>query len=205
MNEFKPLARSFYEPSARVVAKRLLGHYLLRRTPGGYCGGAIVETEAYVQNDPACHAFVGLTNRTRTMFGRPGHAYVYLIYGFYNCFNTVCCEEGIAEAVLIRAIEPMFEIERMQKNRGRQEHLHLASGPGKLCVAMDIRRTHDQGDLTDVQSEVIVAENSQFAKYRRKNGGVHVTTRIGINKAADWPLRFYLKDSPYVSKRDKGA
>lgn len=202
-NSFRPLPHAFYEPSARVVARRLLGHFLLRRTPEGIIGGPIVETEAYVQNDPACHAFVGLTNRTRVMFGPPGRAYVYLIYGFYYCFNTVCCAEGIAEAVLVRAIEPQLNIETMQENRGRHEHMHLASGPGKLCLALNIRKHHDGADLANADSEVFVAENPAVAKYRRKNGGIYTTTRVGINKAADWPLRFYLKESPFVSKRDR--
>ena len=84
MNHLKPLPREFYLPSAKVVAPRLLGHYLLRRTPHGLAGGPIVETEAYIKNDPACHGYIGPTNRNRVMFGPPGRAYVYLIYGFYN-------------------------------------------------------------------------------------------------------------------------
>jgi DNA-3-methyladenine glycosylase len=87
--EWKALPRQFFEPSAKMVAPRLLGHWLIRRTPQGFSGGPIVETEAYLANDPGSHAFVGMTNRNRIMFGRPGHAYVYLIYGFYHCFNTV--------------------------------------------------------------------------------------------------------------------
>src|SRR5688572_25369245 len=103
--EFRPLPRSFYVPTAKVVAPRLLGHWLIRRTPEGFSGGPIIETEAYITDDPGCHAYVGPTNRNRMMFGDPGHAYVYLIYGFYHCFNTVCRPQGQGEAVLIRGVE----------------------------------------------------------------------------------------------------
>ena len=105
MKNFSPLPRGFYEPSAKVVAQELLGHFLIRNTPDGFCGGPIVETEAYLVGDAACHAAPGPTNRNRVMFGHPGHAYVYLIYGFHFCVNAVCRPAGIAEALLIRAVE----------------------------------------------------------------------------------------------------
>src|ERR1051325_7129429 len=108
MKNFSPLSRTFYEPSAKVVAPELLGHFLIRNTPDGPCGGAIVETEAYLVDDAACHGAPGETKRNRVMFGHPGHCYVYLIYGFHFCVNTVCRPAGIAEAVLIRAIEVNF-------------------------------------------------------------------------------------------------
>src|SRR5258708_31951419 len=99
MNDFKPLARSFYEPSAEVIAPRLLGHWLIRNTPDGPVGGPIVETEAYLAEDAACHAAPGLTERNRVMFGPPGHAYVYFVYGTHFCVNAVCQPKGTAEAV----------------------------------------------------------------------------------------------------------
>src|SRR5262249_46666377 len=165
--ELKPLARSFYEPSAKVVAPRLLGHWLIRRTPKGIAGGHIVETEAYVKNDPACHAYVGLTNRNRVMWGEPGRAYVYLIYGFYFCFNTVCCPHGEAEAVLVRAVDVLFGRNWMQQNRPVTHETSLTSGPGKLCVAMKIDRSLDAADLCDTTSPIFVAENPELRRFRR--------------------------------------
>src|SRR5687767_9203854 len=128
VNEFKPFPRSFYEPSAKAVASQLLGHWLVRRTPEGFSGGAIVETEAYITGDPGCHAYVGPTNRNRMMFGEPGHAYIYLIYGFYNCFNTVCRPRGCGEAVLVRAIEAQFGVDWMRGNRPVEKDTQLTSG-----------------------------------------------------------------------------
>src|SRR2546430_1487789 len=108
MIKFSALPESFYALSAKVVAPRLLGHWLVRNTPEGPCGGPIVEVEAYLRNDPACHGAPGPTPRNRVMFGAPGHGYVYLIYGYHFCVNAVCQPAGVAEAVLIRAIEPAF-------------------------------------------------------------------------------------------------
>jgi DNA-3-methyladenine glycosylase len=201
--DFTALPRSFYDPSAKVVAQRLLGHYLIRRTPEGFCGGPIVETEAYVKEDPACHAFVGLTNRNRVMWGNPGHAYVYLIYGFYFCFNTVCRPQGQAEAVLVRAIEAKFGLDFMGQNRPVQHQTQLTSGPGKLCVAMRIDRSFDGADLCDANSPIFIAQNPQLRTFRRALGPMVTTTRIGLTQAADWPLRYYLEKSPFVSKKVK--
>jgi DNA-3-methyladenine glycosylase len=201
ISEFKPLPRSFYEPSAKVVAPRLLGHWLIRRTPGGFAGGRIVETEAYVKNDPACHAFVGVTNRNRIMWGEPGRAYVYLIYGFYYCFNTVCRPHGDAEAVLVCAVDVVFGGEWMKMNRPVTQEAQLTSGPGKLCVAMKIDRSLDGADLCDAESPVFVAENRELRSFRRKFGPVITTTRIGLTQAADWPLRYYLEKSAFVSRK----
>ena len=203
MLAFTPLPREFYLPSAKVVAPRLLGHYLLRRTPHGLAGGPIVETEAYIKNDPACHGYIGPTNRNRALFGHPGHAYVYLIYGFYNCFNTVCCPEHHGEAVLIRAIEPAVDLDWMRANRPVEKITALTSGPGKLCVALDINRTLDRVDLCDANSPVFVAENPDLKTFRRRLAPRITTTRIGINVAADWPLRYYLQGSHFVSKKIK--
>src|SRR4051812_11365532 len=180
ISEFKPLPRSFYEPSAKVVAPRLLGHWLIRRTPGGFAGGRIVETEAYVKDDPACHAFVGLTNRNRVMWGEPGRAYVYLIYGFYFCFNTVCRPQGEAEAVLVRGIEARFGLYFMRQNRPVAHEAQLTSGPGKLCVAMGIDRSLDGVDLCSIESPVFVAENPEVKRLRRAIGPMITTTRIGL-------------------------
>ena len=137
---FEPLPRSFYEPSAKVVARRLLGHWLLRQTAEGLCGGPIVETEAYLEGDAACHAASGLSARNRVMFGRPGHAYVYFIYGAHYCVNAVCLPGGRAEAVLIRAVEPSLGEDLLRKRRPALLPRELASGPAKLCQAMAIDR-----------------------------------------------------------------
>src|SRR5205085_3960555 len=143
-----PLPTPFYEPSAELVAPKLLGHLLLRRTPeGAWAGGAIVETEAYLANDPACHGFRRETTRNRSMYGPPGRAYVYFIYGNYFCCNAVCAHQGRAEAVLIRAIEPMFGQVWMQKNRPVTKSRDLTSGPSKLCLALHLEREFDDADL----------------------------------------------------------
>src|ERR1041385_4535203 len=117
MKKLVALPRSFYEPSAKVVARELLGHFLIRNTSSGPCGGEIVETEAYVENDPACHGAPGPTKRNRVMFGPPGHVYVYLIYGFHFCVNAVCRPPGVGEAVLLRAVETTFGEEFMRHER----------------------------------------------------------------------------------------
>ncbi len=197
-----PLPRSFYEPSAKIVAPKLLGHLLLRRTPGGgWAGGVIVETEAYLANDPACHGFRRETLRNRSMYGPPGRAYVYFIYGNYFCFNAVCAPERVAEAVLIRAIEPTFGEEWMRMNRPVREQRDRTSGPAKLCLALDIRREHDARDLCDVNTGLIIAHNEHRRRFINQHKPVITTTRIGISVAEDLPLRFYLEKSAFVSKR----
>ena len=199
--KFKPLPRAFFEPSAEVVAPLLLGHYLIHRTETGPVGGIIVEVEAYLDKDPACHAYRGESPRNRTMFGPPGHSYVYLIYGFHFCVNTVCRPKGIAEGILIRAVHPLFGLEEMRKNRGEVPERHLTSGPGKLCAALGITRQLDGADLCNPASLILVAENQQKPETLKQLAPPVQTTRIGISKAADWPLRWYLGGSPYISKR----
>src|SRR5882724_4890154 len=149
MPQYMPLAREFFLPSAKVVAPRVLGHWLIRQTPSGLCGGIIVETEAYLVDDPACHGAPGLTTRNRVMFGGPGHAYVYLIYGYHFCVNAVCRPSGVAEAVLIRAIEPNFGAEFRKSQRGVARARDLTNGPAKLCEALRIDRSLDGVDICD--------------------------------------------------------
>src|SRR5579862_970546 len=200
MKRFSPLPRSFYEPSAKIVAPDLLGHFLIRNTPNGPCGGAIVETEAYLVGDAACHAAPGPTNRNRVMFGHPGHAYVYLIYGFHFCVNAVCRPAGIAEALLIRAVEAAVGEKLMAGRRAVAKPRELTNGPGKLCQAMDITRRLDGADLCDRGSELFIAENPDLKKFRKEKGPMVTTTRIGITKDAALPLRFYLANSEFVSR-----
>jgi DNA-3-methyladenine glycosylase len=201
MDDFKPLPRRFYEPSARVVAPALLGHWLIRNTPSGPCGGPIVETEAYLVGDPACHGAPGPTARNRVMFGEPGHAYVYFIYGNYFCMNVVCQPPGIAEAVLIRAVEIGLGEELMLKRRPKAALRDLSNGPGRLCLAMDIDRGLDGADLCDAHSPLFVARNPALARFRKEHGPIVTTTRVGLTKAAHLPLRFFLAGSAFVSRR----
>ncbi|HWX18843.1 MAG TPA: DNA-3-methyladenine glycosylase [Candidatus Binatia bacterium] len=203
MTDFVALPRWFYEPSAKIVARRLLGHFLIRKTPNGPCGGPIVETEAYLCDDAACHAARGLTARNRVMFGPAGHGYVYFIYGNHFCVNAVCRAEGIAEAVLIRAMEASFGESLMRQHRTVSKSRDLTSGPGKLCEALDIGRELDGVDLCDSQALLFIARNPEVKKFRRKQGPTRTTTRIGITRAAHLPLRFYLAGSEFVSGRER--
>jgi DNA-3-methyladenine glycosylase len=196
-----PLARRFYEPSAAQIAPKLLGHFLIRNTASGPCGGVIVEAEAYLTDDPACHAFNGETARNRSMFGPPGHAYVYFIYGNHWCVNVVCRPKGHGEAVLIRAMEPVVGEEWMRTRRSASRTFELTNGPGKLCAALEIDRALDGADLCDAASSLWIARNPARAAFVHDRGPLAATPRIGITRAAELPLRFYLAGSPFVSRR----
>jgi DNA-3-methyladenine glycosylase len=203
-----PLERSFYMGSAREVARALLGHWLLRRLsiPDAgedtkWCGGEIVETEAYLADDPACHAYVRETARNRTMWGEAGRAYVFTIYGAYKCFNAVCGPPGVAEAVLIRAVRPTIGAARMKEWRAVTRDHDLLSGPSKLCQALDIGRGLDGTDLCDAGSPVVLARNPERESFVRTLGPLVVCTRIGISRGAELPLRFYGRDDPNISKK----
>ena len=201
MAKLDPLAEEFYLPGAETVAPLLLGHWLVRNTPGGPSGGIIVETEAYLAHDPSCHGYNRETPRNRAMYGPPGRAYVYFIYGNHWCFNAVCRPAGVAEAVLVRAIEPSFGVEWMRTNRPVAEAVNLTNGPAKFCAALKIDRTLDAADLCNRESPIFIAENPERHQLLDALGPLTTTTRIGITKAADWPLRFYLGGSRYVSRR----
>jgi DNA-3-methyladenine glycosylase len=196
-----PLPTTFFKPSAEAVARALLGNWLIRNTPDGPCGGPIVETEAYLTGDPACHAFNGQTDRNRVMWGPPGHTYVYFIYGNHWCVNAVCRPAGIAEAVLIRAIEPVVGVELMRARRGVDRAHDLTNGPGKLCAAMDIDRSMNGVDLCDAKSPLFIARNPQIKSFLRERGPMITTARIGITRASTLPLRFHLGGSPFVSRK----
>ena len=201
MMNFVALPQSFYEPSAEVVAPRLLGQWLIRKTAKGLCGGPIVETEAYLVDDPASHGFVGETSRNRAMYGPPGRAYVYLIYGTHFCVNAVCRRAGHAEAVLIRAIEAEYGENLMRENRRDVKPFSLTNGPGKLCAAMGINRKLDGTNLCDSEAALFIAANPNRKLFRKKRGPVIETTRIGISQAAHLRLRFYLDGSAFISRR----
>ncbi len=198
--KLQPLPRSFYSPSADVVAPRLLGHWLVRRTPEGMCGGPIVELEAYLADDPACHAFRGETQRNRAMFGEQGRAYVYLIYGYHHCVNSVYQPQGVGEAVLMRAIEPALGQDLMRQWRPVKRDHELTNGPAKLCQAMKIDRELDGVDLRNADSPLFIAENQALREFLKRTGPVLKTTRVGITKAAHLPLRFLLSESRFVSR-----
>jgi DNA-3-methyladenine glycosylase len=183
----------------------LLGHFLLRKTSEGLCGGAIVETEAYLSDDPASHGYGRKTPRNQVMYGLPGRAYVYFIYGNHWCFNTVCQPPGIAEGVLVRAVEPLFGKEIMAAARKVTSEIQLTNGPGKLCQAMKIDRELDGANLSDPQSQVFIARNPDLKELLERQGPTIAGPRIGLTKAAHLSLRFYLAESPFVSRRAKAA
>lgn len=160
----------------------------------------IVETEAYLANDPACHGFKGKTPRNAAMFGPAGRAYVYFIYGNHWCFNAVCHREGVAEAVLIRAISADFGVDWMREQRHVTKLRELTNGPAKLCAALGIDRRINGMSLFGGDSEVVIARNSRRAQALAKWGPLETTRRIGITLAADWPLRFALSGSEFVSR-----
>ena len=194
------MARNFFDAPPEQVARALLGKILVRRGTGGPLAGRIVETEAYLgERDPAAHAASGRTARNAVLYGPPGHAYVYSIYGLHYCFNVSCLPEGVPGCVLLRALEPLEGAAEMRRHRGLSESadLHrLASGPGKLCQAFGITRTTDNGiDLTSVESLLGLVEDGFLCEE------IRAATRIGIRKAADLPLRFFLAGHDCVSGR----
>ena len=191
----KVLQREFYNRDPITVAKELLGKVLVRETPEGVTAGVIVETEAYLaQGDPANHAFRGMTSRNKSMFGPPGHAYVYRIHRVC-CLNVVTEPEGVPSAVLIRALMPIEGIEMMRERLGRFDSLPT-TGPGKLCKAMAIDLSLDGWDLT-LGEQLWVVEGNEPVEFAESD--IAVTTRIGVTAAKDLPLRFFLKRQPFVN------
>ncbi|MDP9054598.1 MAG: DNA-3-methyladenine glycosylase [Acidobacteriota bacterium] len=184
------LPRAFYNRATVEVARALLGTVLVHEETAG----RIVETEAYLGGDDlASHSAAGITDRTRVIFGPPGHAYVYLSYGMHDCLNIVAEPRGTPGCVLIRALEPLtgLDIMRARRPRARSDR-DLASGPGKLTRAMGITRLHSGADMTRGNLVVQTGE-SEIVE-------VAVAPRIGITKCADWPLRFYIPGNPFVSR-----
>jgi DNA-3-methyladenine glycosylase len=189
-----PLPVRFYDRPTEIVARELLGAVLECTTDDGVTRGRIVETEAYLgPDDPACHAAAGLTQRTQHLFGPPGQAYVYLIYGMYWCFNAVTRERGHGAAVLVRAVHPLDGVELMRRRRPRaKQERELTNGPGKLCLAMGIVGSMSGASLRD--GPVVIRSAPAVP-----DADVVVTPRIGITQAAEWPLRYLVRDDPYVS------
>lgn len=182
------LPAAFYDREPDRVARELLGAVLRMEDGPDVVSGRIVETEAYLgPHDPASHSAVGRTARTWHMFGPPGTAYVYFIYGMHWCVNAVTREEGYGSAVLIRALEPLEGVERMRARRPRaRRDADLCNGPGKLCAALGITRDFDGASLTGGSALTICAGTPIPAAH------IAIGPRIGISKAVDWPLRFVL-------------
>jgi DNA-3-methyladenine glycosylase len=188
----------FYLQDVRQVARQLLGKRLVRQTDRGVVMGMIVETEAYAFDDPASHSFRGHTNRNAPMFGPPGRAYVYFSYGVHDMLNVVTSPEGIAEAVLLRAVFPLDGIKAMRINRANSDiPLHkIASGPGCVARAFGITHKDDNGiDLTSNKSAIWIGRGDTI-----QAEDIVQTTRIGITKAVELPWRYYIRGNPAVSR-----
>lgn len=201
------IERMFYARSALEVAKDLLGKTIVHKVDGVTLKGKIVETEAYIGAiDKASHAYGGKkTERVMPLYGKPGTAYVYLIYGMYHCFNVITKIEGEAEGVLIRAIEPLEGIEKMAHLRykksiseiSKTQFKNLTTGPGKLCIALNIDKNNNKQDLCN--------EGTLYIEYNDKGRfNIVESKRIGIDyaeEAKDFLWRFYIEDNPWVSKK----
>jgi DNA-3-methyladenine glycosylase len=194
----RALPRSFYDRDPRMVGPDLLGKILVRRVGRRLLTGRIVEIEAYLgAEDPAAHASVGKTARNAVLFGPPGHAYVYFIYGNHYCLNVSCLPDGTPGGILFRAVEPIYGMEAMFKLRGIDESSdlrRLTRGPGRLAAAFGITRDRDNGkDLTDSRSDLYIIDDDAAPPE------VLITKRIGIKKAADMPLRYIVPGNRFVS------
>ncbi|MCK4325847.1 DNA-3-methyladenine glycosylase [bacterium] len=188
------LRRSFYQRDTVTVARQLLGKLLAHHTSEGITSGKIVEVEAYLgENDPGSHASRGITPRNKIMFGKPGLAYVYFIYGSHFLFNVVTEPEGRAGAVLIRALEPVEGIRLTQKRRGFQSLRSLTNGPGKLTQALEITKEQNGSDLTKGNLKILNKGKEKF--------DIVSSTRIGIKKGSEANLRFYITGNRFVSKK----
>ena len=195
-----PLPVDFFRRPAEIVAAELVGAVVVSTAGGEPTEGRIVETEAYLgYDDPASHGYLHRRNsRNEALFGPPGSWYVYLSYGMHWCANLVCQEPGQASAVLLRALQPMEGLEIMRRRRGPVPDRELCSGPGKLCQALGITRDLDGGKM---QRGVVRV----FRPGMAQDPAILVTPRIGITKAADWPLRFVLADTPWASRKTAGG
>ena len=200
------LKPEFFNRDPRKVARALLGKLLVRKTPRATLAGRIVETEAYLgENDAAAHAASGKTARNFVLFGPPGFAYVYFVYGNHYCLNVSCLPDGVPGCVLFRALEPVAGIEEMAVARGIEiggpDNLRkitwlrqIASGPGRLCQALGITRERDNGkNLTGPRSDLRIMDDGHRARK------VLVTPRVGITKSIEHPLRYVIADNPFVS------
>jgi DNA-3-methyladenine glycosylase len=212
------LSREFYLQETLSAARNLLNCVLGHETEAGLVLGRITETEAYTSDDPSCHSYCGKTPRNAPMFGPPGHAYVYFTYGMHFCFNAVTAPEGIGDAVLIRAVEPMEGWELMSTRRGLAEGeierlaaaqsdskvrerwgRTLCGGPGKLCQAFGLTRAQNGDDLTVPGGLWIAPPLPNIGVSRPED--IAATPRIGIRQAVELPWRFTLRNDPYLSRK----
>ncbi len=194
------ILRSFFNRKSLLVAREILGKRLVRILDGERLSGTIIEVEAYIgQDDQASHARPGRTARNASMFGPPGHAYVYLIYGIHHCLNIVTEPEGYPAALLIRALEPQEGLETMRERRGGRSDLPLTSGPARLCQALAIDRQLDGTDLCDPGANLFLEEDRTIP-----DEAIATSPRIGVRgdeRAVSIPWRFYIQNNPYVSRR----
>lgn len=197
---YKP-EKDFYLRNVEDVAKDLLSSFIIKKQNKNILAAKIVEVEAYSQlNDEASHSFNGISKRNSPMFEEGGILYVYFIYGVYFCANVVTGKKNYGDAVLIRAVEPVFGIEKMSLNRfnkkiiSEKEKINLTNGPGKFCRAFAIDKNDNSTDLTGENVFILKFKNPQ-----KEN--IITTTRIGITKSKELKRRFYLKDNPFVSKK----
>jgi len=202
LGRIRLLRPEFFNADPRKVARALLGKLLLRKTPRGMLVGRVVETEAYLgEGDAAAHAAAGKTARNFVLFGPPGHAYVYFIYGNHFCLNVSCLPDGVPGCVLFRALEPVAGIEEMAKARGIEVRRHsdlkkISSGPGRMSDALGITCDRDNGkSLVSARSDLQLVD----AGYRVRR--VIVSPRIGVVKSAERPLRYFIAGNPFVSER----
>ena len=193
------LNRDFFARDTLTVARELLGQRLVRVLDGRRLSGRIVEVEAYVgEDDQASHARPGRTRRNAPMYGPPGHAYVYFIYGMHHCLNVVTEREGFPAAVLIRALEPLEGIEEMQARRDGRSNIQLTSGPARLCQALDVDRRFDGADLCASDALLFLEQDTPVP-----DEAVAAGPRVGVRGdevAVTIPWRFYVRDSRYVSR-----
>jgi DNA-3-methyladenine glycosylase len=197
------MPRAFFERKPDSVARDVLGKLLVRRTGNALLAGRIVEVEAYFgAGDPAAHSAAGRTARNAVLFGPPGHAYVYFIYGMHSCLNISCEPTGQAGSLLVRALEPLQGLAQMAAWRGLTAQAAprlLTSGPGRLCQAFGITRaTHNGIDLLSTDSDLQLRDDGYGTQ------SILATPRIGITKAAERPLRFLISGNPYVSGPARG-
>lgn len=196
MDKYKPVGRKFYLRDTVIVSRELLGKFIIRKIKSETLIAKITETEAYRgEDDPASHSFLKMTKRNKVMFDTGGKVYVYFIYGNYYCFNIVTENKGTGSAVLIRAAEPVEGIEAMKAFRGKIKNIYeLTNGPGKLCKALNIDKLLYGKDATE-EGEIFISHPVKREKFQ-----ILSTKRIGISKGADLPFRFFIKDSPFVTK-----